>query len=88
MIAILRRLLEKQHLTVRVLVLWCFSCQRSCSACWCMYQGCSTDAMDGAAENGSLGVVKWLHQNRDEGCTGDAIFLAAKVRKRCSWGCF
>lgn len=35
--------------------------------------------MDGAAENGSLEVVKWLHQNRDEGCTGDALFLAAKV---------
>lgn len=35
--------------------------------------------MDGAAENGSLGVVKWLHHNRQEGCTGDALFLAAKV---------
>lgn len=35
--------------------------------------------MDGAAENGSLEVVKWLHHNRNEGCTGDALFLAAKV---------
>ncbi|CAM9941389.1 unnamed protein product, partial [Ectocarpus sp. 12 AP-2014] len=35
--------------------------------------------MDGAAENGSLEVVKWLHYNRQEGCTGDAIFLAAKT---------
>jgi hypothetical protein len=25
--------------------------------------------MDGAAENGHLEVIKWLHQNRHEGCT-------------------
>ena len=36
--------------------------------------------MDNAAENGSLDVIKWLHQNRKEGCTGNALFLAAKVK--------
>lgn len=36
--------------------------------------------MDAAAQNGDLEVVKWLHENRDEGCTGDALFFASKVR--------
>lgn len=34
--------------------------------------------MDGAARNGWLSVVQWLHRNRSEGCTGGALFLAAK----------
>ncbi len=29
----------------------------------------STQAMDLAAANGHLEVVKWLHENRTEGCT-------------------
>lgn len=29
----------------------------------------STKAMDLAAANGHLDVVKWLHENRTEGCT-------------------
>lgn len=29
----------------------------------------STSAMDLAAANGHLEVVKWLHENRKEGCT-------------------
>lgn len=37
--------------------------------------------MDGAAQNGALEVVQWLHENRDEGCTGDALFFASKVRR-------
>ena len=36
--------------------------------------------MDAAAQNGALEVVQWLHENRDEGCTGDALFFASKVR--------
>jgi Ankyrin repeats (many copies) len=27
---------------------------------------------------GHLEVVKWLHENRDEGCTGNAMWWAAK----------
>lgn len=38
--------------------------------------------MDAAAQNGDLEVVKWLHENRDEGCTGDALCFASKVRSR------
>jgi hypothetical protein len=29
-------------------------------------------------ETGHLEVVKWLHQNREEGCTGNAMWWAAK----------
>jgi len=29
----------------------------------------TTDAINWAAENGQLKVVKWLHENRTEGCT-------------------
>jgi hypothetical protein len=29
--------------------------------------------MDYAADNGRLDVLKWLHQNRNEGCTTDAM---------------
>lgn len=42
-------------------------------------QGCTKRAMDGAADKGFLGVVKWLHQERLEGCTSDALSQAAKV---------
>ncbi|KAG1703744.1 hypothetical protein DVH05_006759 [Phytophthora capsici] len=34
--------------------------------------------MDSAAENGHLHVVKWLHENRDEGCTTKAMTCAAR----------
>jgi len=34
-------------------------------------------AMDDAAWNGHLEVVKWLHTNRLEGCTVDAMNWAA-----------
>lgn len=33
-------------------------------------------AMDGAAGNGHLAVVKWLHENRAEGCTPAAAVNA------------
>ena len=33
--------------------------------------------MDWAASNGQLEVVKWLHKNRSEGCTPEALFWAA-----------
>jgi hypothetical protein len=33
--------------------------------------------MDQAAKNGHLEVIKWLHMNRTEGCTGQAILQAA-----------
>ena len=34
--------------------------------------------MDGAATNGHLEVVEWLHANRYEGCTAEAIDRAAE----------
>ncbi|KAF1772716.1 Ankyrin repeat-containing domain [Phytophthora cactorum] len=34
-------------------------------------------AMDSAASNGHLEMVKWLHEHRDEGCTMDAMNRAA-----------
>uniref|UniRef100_A0A6V1U858 Uncharacterized protein n=2 Tax=Heterosigma akashiwo TaxID=2829 RepID=A0A6V1U858_HETAK len=40
-------------------------------------EGCTTDAMDKAAEGGHLSVVEWLHANRSEGCTTDAMDMAA-----------
>lgn len=33
--------------------------------------------MDEASKNGYLEVVQWLHQNRQEGCTGGAMDMAA-----------
>lgn len=36
-----------------------------------------TAAMDEACKNGHLEVVEWLHQNRQEGCTGGAMDMAA-----------
>jgi len=38
----------------------------------------TTRAMDDAAENGHLEIVKWLHENRKEGCTDYAMDLAAR----------
>ena len=35
------------------------------------------EAMDEAAENGHLNIVKWLHENRTEGCSTKAIDDAA-----------
>lgn len=37
----------------------------------------TTDAMDGAASNGKLSSVKWLHSHRVEGCTTAAMDRAA-----------
>lgn len=34
--------------------------------------------MELAAEEGHLDVVKWLHNNRNEGCTSNAIDYASK----------
>jgi hypothetical protein len=39
----------------------------------------TTKAMDLAAGNGCLEVVKWLHQNRTEGCTEWAMSCAAQT---------
>lgn len=39
---------------------------------------CTKKAMDLAAENGHLSVVKWLNSHRIEGCTTNAIALAAR----------
>ena len=38
----------------------------------------TTYAMDYAAQNGHLETVKWLHQNRKEGCTRNAMDAAAR----------
>lgn len=37
-----------------------------------------TEAMDEAAKNGHLDVVTWLHENRQEGCTGGAMDMAGR----------
>ncbi|KAG7380732.1 hypothetical protein PHYPSEUDO_006822 [Phytophthora pseudosyringae] len=44
---------------------------------WSPKAECSTAALDGAASNGHLSVVKWLHKNRAEGCTTAAMDEAA-----------
>ncbi|KAG6942496.1 hypothetical protein JG687_00019031 [Phytophthora cactorum] len=36
--------------------------------------------MDGAAQNGHVDVVEWLHTNRNEGCTTSAMDEADKNR--------
>ncbi|EGZ06799.1 hypothetical protein PHYSODRAFT_530006, partial [Phytophthora sojae] len=36
-------------------------------------EGCTTNAMNSAANRGHLDVVKWLHANRTEGCTSQAM---------------
>jgi len=38
---------------------------------------CTADAMNWAAEDGYLEIVKWLHLNRSEGCTIYAMNWAA-----------
>lgn len=37
-----------------------------------------TEAMDEAAKNGHLDVVTWLHEHRQEGCTGGAMDMAGR----------
>lgn len=39
---------------------------------------CTTVAMDWAAQTGHLDIVKWLHENREEGCTSKAMDYAAE----------
>jgi hypothetical protein len=41
-------------------------------------EGCTGWAMNLAAANGHLEVVKWLHANRREGCMMDAMEYAAR----------
>jgi hypothetical protein len=41
-------------------------------------EGCTTWAMDWAAEKGHLEMVQWLHANRSEGCTTWAMDWAEK----------
>lgn len=41
-------------------------------------EGCTTNAMDQAAGNGRLDVLQFLHDNRQEGCTANALILALK----------
>jgi ankyrin repeat protein len=41
-------------------------------------EGCTTRAMDYAAQNGHIDVVEWLHEFRVEGCTTDAMDWAAE----------
>lgn len=44
---------------------------------WCVPVG-RTAAMDEAAKNGHIDVVKFLHSNRQEGCTGGAMDMASR----------
>jgi hypothetical protein len=39
---------------------------------------CTTAAMNTAAKMGRLDIVQYLHENRSEGCSGDAGWLAAQ----------
>ena len=39
---------------------------------------CNRKDMDGAAANGHIDIIKWLHENRSEGCTTDAMDYAAR----------
>ncbi|KAF1772535.1 Leucine-rich repeat domain, L domain-like [Phytophthora cactorum] len=41
-------------------------------------EGCTNDAMDGAAGWGKLNTLKWLDINRTEGCTSQAMDAAAE----------
>ncbi|GMF23376.1 unnamed protein product [Phytophthora lilii] len=41
-------------------------------------EGCSAEAMNGAATDGYLEIVKWLQEHRWEGCTAAAIDCAAR----------
>jgi len=42
--------------------------------------------MDGAARFGHLHVVEWLHDNRSEGCTKDAMDGAASYGESVETG--
>ena len=44
-------------------------------------EGCTTSAIDYAAENGHLETVKWLHKNRSEGCSYYALNQASQNGK-------
>ncbi|OQR89584.1 hypothetical protein THRCLA_09679 [Thraustotheca clavata] len=37
---------------------------------------CSTEDMDGAANNGHFEIVQFLHENQSEGCTSNALYGA------------
>ncbi|OWZ19324.1 hypothetical protein PHMEG_0006437 [Phytophthora megakarya] len=41
-------------------------------------EGCTTNAMDYAAGNDHLNIVKWLHKNRSERCTSRAMDSVAR----------
>jgi hypothetical protein len=57
------------------------------------HEGCTPDAMDKAATNGHLDVVKFLHENRKEGCFNTTLLhtiqnghnaLAAWLYENCA----
>ena len=52
------------------------------SACLPYSQGhrCTTNAMDWAAAFGQTDIVRWLSENRTEGCTKDAMGEGQWVR--------
>eukprot|EP01133_Synstelium_polycarpum_P017751 gene17751-21171_t len=50
-----------------------------CQPCFDDRREITYAAMDNAAKNGSLEIVKYLHDNRSEGCTVNAIDGAAKM---------
>lgn len=68
----------------------CLTSVRECCDFYAMlsqsWQGyaCTTSAMDWAAAFGQVKVVKWLSENRTEGCTKDAMGegLNARVRSQ------
>ncbi|CAN0275436.1 unnamed protein product, partial [Hapterophycus canaliculatus] len=47
-------------------------------------EGCTEKAMDGAAANGHLEMVKWLHHNRPEVCV--AVFENKTGQFACARG--
>ncbi len=59
----------ESELNLRAAERWFYSNPAPLSAVWPgsdPRQGCTTSAMNGAAYNSHLEVVKWLHENRDE----------------------
>uniref|UniRef100_K3WPB7 Uncharacterized protein n=1 Tax=Globisporangium ultimum (strain ATCC 200006 / CBS 805.95 / DAOM BR144) TaxID=431595 RepID=K3WPB7_GLOUD len=44
------------------------------------HEGCTQAAMDMAATNGDLEIVKWLHATRSEGCTTEAMDEADSLK--------
>lgn len=42
-------------------------------------EGCTTNAMDGAAANGNLQMMQWLHENSVVGCSSAAMDSAADL---------